>query len=88
MTNSARRDDWDKTRSRGQHLTETEIGFIRAERQKGTAPRDVARTLKCSSRVVNKYFSFFACEGEPVPTRKRPITLAGPNIYRSDFEPS
>jgi hypothetical protein len=81
------RDDWEKPRTKGQHLTEAEIAEIKRAYLAGERSRDVARRLQCSSRVASKYFGFFRAEG-CVPTMKptaKKITLPD-RFYKSDFE--
>lgn len=80
------RDDWEKPRSKGQHLTADEIEFIKAEYHKRSPIRSVARHLKCSSRVVSKYFGLFRAEG----VRGLPFNPAAQpqanRFYKSNFE--
>ena len=84
------KDDWEKPRSKGQHLTPAEITFIKLEYRKGSKIQDTARTLKCSSRVVAKYYGFFKAEGT-VKNTERPYrefapVKPGPRFYKSNFE--
>lgn len=58
-----RKDDWEKPRSKGQHLTEAEIGLIREAFKVGRHYSEIARELKCSSRVACKYYGLFSAEG-------------------------
>ena len=44
-------DDWEKPRSRGTHLTEDEIGRIKDAYKAGRHYSEIARELKCSSRI-------------------------------------
>lgn len=80
------RDDWEKPRSKGQHLTADEIAFIKAEYRNRTPIRTVARHLKCSSRVVSKYFGLFRAEGvRGVPFNPASQTQAS-RFYKTNFE--
>ena len=56
-------DTWDKPRSHGEHLTETEIAFIRDSFVNRYPIKYTAEKLKCSSRVVTKYYGYFRAEG-------------------------
>ena len=76
-------DDWEKPRSKGQHLTETEIATIKQSYLVGRNFRDVAKDLKCSSRIVSKYYGQFRSEGA-VQNAKRPA-VAQNRFYKSDF---
>ncbi|MDB5620542.1 MAG: hypothetical protein JWQ24_4780 [Tardiphaga sp.] len=79
------RDNWEKPRSKGQHLTADEIAFIKSEYRKRSSIRDVARSLKCSSRVVSKYFGLFKAEGvRGVPFN--PASQQPSRFYKSNFE--
>jgi hypothetical protein len=80
-----RRDDWEKPRSKGQHLTEAEIGEIKKAYLLGEPSRDIARRLQCSSRIASKYYGFFRAEGL-MPNPKK-ISVAEGRFYKSDFEP-
>lgn len=71
------RDDWEKPRSKGTHLTPSEIDFIREGFCAFRLHRDVARDLKCSSRIVCKYYGFFEAQG--VRRGKRTINLRLPS---------
>jgi hypothetical protein len=53
------RDDWEKPRGRNDHLTAVEIKQIRVAFNCGLKPRDIAREIKCSSRIAFKYFAMF-----------------------------
>jgi hypothetical protein len=80
------RDDWEKPRGKGQHLTPDEIAFIKGEYRKQSNVRDVARSLKCSSRVVTKYFGLFRAEGVGgLPFNPASQTQAS-RFYKSNFE--
>lgn len=80
------RDDWVKTRSRGVHLSDDEIAFIRKGYREDRTIRDVARDLKCSSRNVTKYYGFFRAEGV-VKGSATPKKLPLPDrFYKSSFE--
>lgn len=83
-----RTDDWEKPRSKGQHLTTKEIAFIKAEFLKGTRPHDTARALKCSSRVVSKYYGFFIAEGLTSNVGKPfdPSKARAERFYKSSFD--
>jgi hypothetical protein len=82
------RDDWEKPRGKGQHLTADEIAFIRTGYKQGRRYSDVARELKCSSRVVSKYYGFFRAEGVPVKTAApfNPAKQTTDRFYKSNFE--
>ena len=95
------RDDWEKPRSKGVHLTPDEKARLRIAYNSGRAIRDIARELQCSSRVVAKYYASFRA-ANPLSKNKsrvanpvaRPITRAlaepryvpGPRFYKSNFE--
>ncbi|MBV5269022.1 MAG: hypothetical protein JZU55_02725 [Afipia sp.] len=83
-----RRDDWEKPRSKGQHLTATEIAFIKSEFLNGTKAHDTARALKCSSRIVSKYYGFFVAEGCVSGNRAPfdPAKARSDRFYKSNFE--
>lgn len=72
---SSTRDDWEKPRSKGTHLTDAEIEMLRAAFRVGRSARDVARDLKCSSRVANKYYSYFKAQGETKNNRSISLRL-------------
>lgn len=83
-----RQDDWEKPRSKGQHLTAKEVAFIKAEFLKGTKAYDTARALKCSSRVVSKYYGFFVAEGCAPGNRGPfdPSKARAERFYKSNFD--
>ncbi len=91
------KDDWVKTRSHGHGLSEDEKEVIRKARLIGRPPRDVARELKCSTRVVAKYYRIFAGHsrperhsGAPRGTRPKPARRhpsLPDRFYHSNFEP-
>jgi hypothetical protein len=80
------RDEWEKPRSKGQHLTEQEIALLKTSYKAGHSPREAARAIKCSSRIANKYYSYFRAEGvrrtidNPLPT------APASRFYKSSFE--
>lgn len=79
-------EDWEKPRGKGQHLTEAEIEQLKVAFNASRPSRDIARELQCSTRVVNKYYSYFRVDGtkqEPSP-RVKP-TLPG-RFYRTSFD--
>jgi hypothetical protein len=76
------KDTWDKPRGHGQHLTEAEIAEIKEAYCAGQKIGFVARKLKCSSRVVSKYYGLFRAEGVTKRVR-RPV--ATNRFYKSDF---
>lgn len=86
------KDDWEKPRSKGDHLKAHEIAQIRVAFRCGRKPRDIARELKCSSRVAAKYFAVFrggATRRERAPkmviqAEPRPVTQG--RFYKSNFE--
>lgn len=90
-------DNWEKPRSRNEHLTQAEIARIRVAFNCGLHPRDIARELQCSSRVAMKYYAQF--RGKPHQVTKRPRTkyreiIPAPapkpvphsRFYKSNFE--
>ncbi len=78
-------DDWAKPRSKGQHLTEAEIGQIKQAYIDKRPFREIARELQCSSRIASKYYSLFRAEGVRKETAR---TKASARLYQSNFEPS
>lgn len=90
-----KKDDWDKPRTQGQHLTKAEIAQLRAAFVAGRRADDIACELQLSTRNANKYFSMF--RGVHIP-RGRPVTkpkmMAPPPVpkpqksrfYTSNFE--
>lgn len=67
-----RKDDWDRPRSKSQHLTPAEVQLIEDGFAAKRHPRDVARELKCATRTVYGYFAALA--GKPnkfFPRRKK-----------------
>jgi hypothetical protein len=80
------RDDWEKPRSKGQHLTADEIAFIKSEYRNRSPIRSVARALKCSSRVVSKYFGLFKAEGVRGVPFDPALQPTASRFYRSNFE--
>lgn len=82
-------DDWEKPRSHGTHLTESEIDQIKQAYIDELMVRDIARELKCSSRVAYKYYSLFRAEGVRQKTDlQKTAQKIGPRYYRSNFEPT
>jgi hypothetical protein len=65
------KDDWDKPRTQGNHLTDDEIKKLRVAYTTGRHPSDIARELQCSSRVANKYYAMFR-GNSPVSRVRRP----------------
>ncbi len=84
------RDDWEKPRSRSMHLTEDEIAFIREGYRAGRSIRDVARSLKCSSRTVVKHYGFLTASGIPRGEEKPTVSVPPrkTRFYTSSFEPT
>ena len=90
-------DDWTYTRTRSQHFDAGELALIAKRFREGASPIDVARELRCSSRVIYTRFRQLR-GGEPVRRKApKPETLARPKsppvnresrFYRSNFEPS
>lgn len=84
---SQRPDDWEKPRSKSQHLTPAEIELLKTSFKAGHSTREAARAIKCSSRVASKYYSYFKAEGVrrgnggPFNPAKQPTRL-----YRPDFD--
>lgn len=56
---SIRPDDWEKSRTRGDHLTPEEVAQLRRDYNVGLDPYDAARKLKCSSRTAYRYYGQF-----------------------------
>ncbi|MCC8967903.1 hypothetical protein H8A95_37740 [Bradyrhizobium sp. Pear76] len=85
-----RKDDWEKTRSNGGRLTEAEIGQLRASFRAGVSARDAARSLKCSTRTVNKHFARFSGDGPgrgvTAPPAAPPPSPPKSRFYKSTFE--
>jgi len=91
-----RQDDWEKPRAVWQHLTDAEIKKLRDAFNAGRKTGDIARELKCSSRIATKYYAQF--RGRPVPghpgrPRRKPTkpehAPAAPppsRFYKSNFE--
>lgn len=79
------KDDWEKPRSKGQHLTAEEIQLLKSLFKTGHSGREAARTLKCSSRVASKYYSFFVAEGVVKNAERRLPSPPAPRHYKSDF---
>lgn len=65
---SHRPDNWDKPRTRGDHLTAEEVGQLRRHFNVGLDPYDAARELQCSSRTAYRYYGQFRGDA---PTRQR-----------------
>lgn len=86
---SGYKDDWEKPRSRSQHLTEAEIALLRKAFSSRRTIKDIARELQCSSRTVSKYYGFFRAEGIPQGPQRRPFDPAShraSRFYSSTFE--
>jgi hypothetical protein len=95
-----KKDDWAKPRSKGQHLTKEEIARIRVAFNCGRRPDDIARELKCSSRITNKYYAMFRDTPHQVSMPKpkpkyremilapKPVQQTNPQsrFYKSNFE--
>jgi hypothetical protein len=82
-----KKDDWEKPRSKGQHLTTAEIAFLRSSFETGCASRDAARALKCSSRIASKYYGLWRAEGieQNVPKPSLPPLPKSP-FYKGSFD--
>jgi hypothetical protein len=87
------KDDWEKPRTKGMKLNAAEIARLRVAFNTRTHPRDIARELKCSSRVTSKYYAMF--RGRPhqrhakpkiVAPVREPKPLVTPRFYTSNFE--
>lgn len=84
-------DDWERSRNEGQHLTDAEIEIVRDGFRNGRTPRDVARDLKCTTRVIQHRYR--TLRGERL-SRKVVRPVAAPNMptetksrfYKSNFE--
>lgn len=92
-------EDWFKPRTHGQRLTRDEIDFIRAAHARGDIARLVARQLRCTTRIIRKYFAQFEgrapaiAKRRPIPSVEKPKppqpkSVPTPNFYRSNFEPT
>ncbi len=79
------RDEWEKPRSKGVHLTSDEIALVKVGFAAKRTIQDVARELKCSSRTVSKYYGWFRAEGVPQGGRKHSAALPARH-YKSSFE--
>lgn len=80
-------DDWHKPRGRGVHLTTAEIAKIRVAFNVGRKPRDIARELKCSSRIAAKYYGVFRGGRYRVPDMvQREPAVVRARFYKSNFE--
>lgn len=95
---TTKKDDWEKPRGRGMHLTETDIKALRVSFNCGVNYFDAARDLKCSSRIASKYYATFRGNPHQVgkPKYRRmihqpkpvPAAPAAPQsrFYKSNFE--
>lgn len=81
-----KKDDWEKPRSKGQHLSEAEIEVLRDSYRRGDHYSVGARELKCSSRVACKYYSYFKAEGIRKGGKPSEPSTIAPRFYRSNFE--
>ena len=72
------RDDWEKPRGKGGHLSAPELAKVQEGFQHRRHIRDVARELKCSSRTVTKYYGLFRAEGIEQNADQRLHRLSGP----------
>lgn len=54
-----RKEDWAK-RGRNEHLTEADVATLRSRLRDKVSSFDAARELRCSVRVVQKYYSQFS----------------------------
>lgn len=84
------RDDWEVTRSHGEHLDEQEIAFVGESFLSGRSAVYVARHLKCASRSINARYRLLREDGL-VPraflarlTRPKPVKQD--RFYKSNFE--
>lgn len=86
---SGPRDDWEKPRSKGTHLTDDELVIVREGYRTNRGIKDVARELKCSSRTITKYYGLFGAEGlrrgSERPVHRQPNKA---RFYTSNFEPT
>lgn len=78
------KDDWQKPRGHNQHFTSDELAKIRAAFDDKRKAADVARDLKCSTRVINGYFARFRNPVKVVVQRFRPQIPC--RHYKSNFE--
>lgn len=84
-------DDWERSRNEGQHLTDAEIEIVRDGFRNGRPPRDVARDLKCTTRVIMQRYRRLR---ETHASRKVRRPVDAPSIpaepksrfYKSNFE--
>ena len=59
----SKRDDWHKPRGHNGHLEPDEIAFVRKSFWDKRDARDVARSLRCSTRIIQKYYAQFRGDG-------------------------
>ena len=81
-----KKDDWEKPRSKGQHLSAAEIDVLRESYRKGRHYSAAARELKCSSRIACKYYGFFKAEGIKKGEQPSDPSEIASRFYRSSFE--
>lgn len=81
-------DDWEKNRSHAQHLTPAEIEIIRQRKEKQETPRTIARDLKCSTRVVYRYFAQFEGRLQGRHQVKKRSEVRKPKAAHHQFRPT
>lgn len=67
----SRKDDWERPRNTGQHLTPDEVRVIRDGFAAKRKPSDIARELKCASRTVYAHFAVLKGAPRKYYVRKR-----------------
>ncbi len=93
------KDNWEKPRGRHSFLTDAEREQLRQAFVQGRKASDIARELKCSSRVANKYYAQFRGQpyrdsrfnSRPSGEERRPfdpVQARRERFYTSNFEPS
>jgi hypothetical protein len=85
------KDNWDKPRGNGDHLTQKEITALRTAFNCGVHTRDIARQLQCSSRIASKYYAQFRGAMDQNKRRhnmveKKSMPTARARFYKSTFE--
>jgi IS30 family transposase len=80
-----KKDDWEKTRTAGVHLSADEVAKIEAGFKVGRGYREVARELKCASRTVSRHYEMLRTEGIDCPRPPRARLYSKP---ASEFSPT
>ena len=68
-------DDWEKPRTRRDHLSAEEMLQLEQMFKAGKTPRDAARAIKCSSRTAYRHFEIFRGEARE-QARRRKVRMA------------